>query len=159
MADNYAIEKVARFVSMIPYIEDLRMFQDLPDLYSTSQEFFDLGGGDYEEHAILLANYFSYIDEAKKNGFKSFIVYGNGFPTSSLVYVMRKKSIEDSSFELWDPLTGQCYFFENENDKKGGFLCFSMKAQSHMQVRWEDPICPMTQIHCIVSSENVWCNI
>lgn len=35
----------------------------MPDLYSTSQEFFDLGGGDYEEHAILLANYFSYIDQ------------------------------------------------------------------------------------------------
>ena len=61
--DAYAIEKVARFVSMIPFIEDLRMFQDMPDLYSTSQEFFDLGGGDYEEHAVLLANYFTYIDE------------------------------------------------------------------------------------------------
>lgn len=47
---------------MVPYIEDLRLFQDLPDLWSTSQEFFDLGGGDYEEHAVLLANYFQYID-------------------------------------------------------------------------------------------------
>ena len=60
--DKYAIERVARFVSMIPYIEDLRMFQDLPDLWTTSQEFFDLGGGDYEEHAIVLANYFRYVD-------------------------------------------------------------------------------------------------
>ena len=34
--DDYAIEKAARFVSMIPYIEDLRLFKDLPDLYSTS---------------------------------------------------------------------------------------------------------------------------
>ena len=80
-------------------------------------------------------------------------------PTSELVYVMRKKSIEDCSFELWDPLTGQCYFFENEKDQKRKFLCIPLKSQSHMQVRWEDPICPMTQIHCIVSSENVWCNI
>lgn len=47
---------------MIPFIEDLRLFQDMPDLFSTTQEFFDLGGGDYEEHAFLLANYFMFID-------------------------------------------------------------------------------------------------
>jgi len=61
--DAYAIEKAARFVAMIPYMEDLRLFQDMPDLFCTSQEFFDLGAGDYEEHAILLANYFMYIDK------------------------------------------------------------------------------------------------
>jgi len=49
---------------MIPFIEDLNMFgSGIPDLFSTSQEFFDLGGGDYEEHAIVLANYFAYIDQ------------------------------------------------------------------------------------------------
>ena len=58
----FAIEECARFVSMCPFIEDLRMFSDLPDLFTTCQQFFDLGGGDYEEHAILLANYFNYVD-------------------------------------------------------------------------------------------------
>lgn len=56
--DQFAIEKVARFVSMIPFKDDLSMFENLPDIYSTCQEFLDLGAGDYEEHAILLANYF-----------------------------------------------------------------------------------------------------
>ena len=60
--DLYAIEKAARFVSMLPFVQDLKMFKDLPDMYSNSQEFIDLGGGDYEEHAILLANMFAYID-------------------------------------------------------------------------------------------------
>jgi hypothetical protein len=31
-------------------------------MWCTSQEFLDLGVGDWEEHAILLFNYFSYID-------------------------------------------------------------------------------------------------
>jgi coiled-coil and C2 domain-containing protein 2A len=61
--DPYAIERAARFVSMVPFVDDLTMFKNLPDMYSTSQEFLDLGAGDYEEHAILLANYFQYIDD------------------------------------------------------------------------------------------------
>lgn len=48
---------------MIPFVDDLSMFKNMPDVYSTSQEFLDLGAGDYEEHAILLCNYFNFIDE------------------------------------------------------------------------------------------------
>jgi coiled-coil and C2 domain-containing protein 2A len=65
----------------------------MPDLFSTSQEFFDLGGGDYEEHAILLANYFSYIDQKQGKDFKSFLVLGAGMPNGHMVYVMRKRTI------------------------------------------------------------------
>lgn len=35
MEDNFAIEKAARFVSMIPFIDDLAMFKDLPDVFSS----------------------------------------------------------------------------------------------------------------------------
>ena len=31
------------------------------DLWCTSQEFLDLGYGDWEEHAVLLANYFMWL--------------------------------------------------------------------------------------------------
>ena len=157
MRDKYAIERVARFVSMIPYIEDLRMFQDLPDLWTTTQEFFDLGGGDYEEHAIVLANYFMYIDEKQNKNYKSYIVCGHGMPNGHMVYVMRKQSDAEGSFELWDPLTGQCYHFNNiiEPNK---FCGISYGKQSHLDVRLTDPICPLRQIHTIVGSNNVWVN-
>ena len=107
----FAIEKAARYVAMIPFIEDLRLFEDMPDLFSTSQEFFDLGGGDFEEHAILLANYFSYIDKKQGKDYKSYIVFGCGMPAGQMVFVMRKKSHEDGSFELWDPIKGCCYYY------------------------------------------------
>jgi coiled-coil and C2 domain-containing protein 2A len=64
--DQFAIEKAARFVSLIPQIEDNQSFAgQLPDLWCTSQEFLDLGAGDVEEHAILLCNYFNFIDQAQ----------------------------------------------------------------------------------------------
>ena len=34
--DDFAIEKAARFVSLIPYIEDNKAFNDMPDLFCTS---------------------------------------------------------------------------------------------------------------------------
>jgi coiled-coil and C2 domain-containing protein 2A len=57
-----AIEKAARFVSLIPFVEDTVLFKDMPNLCCNGQEFLDLGMGDDEEHAILLCNYFNYID-------------------------------------------------------------------------------------------------
>ena len=58
-----AIEMAARYVSLIPYKEDSALFRDMPDLTCTCQEFLDLGQGDSEEHAMLLCNYFNYIDK------------------------------------------------------------------------------------------------
>ena len=108
-SNTFAIEKVARFVSMIPYIEDLRLFQDMPDIYCTSQEFFDLGGGDYEEHAILLANYFSFVDKKQNQQTEIFLVLGAGMPSGHMVYVMRRSinggGAANKGFELWDPVT------------------------------------------------------
>jgi coiled-coil and C2 domain-containing protein 2A len=50
-----------------------------------------LGGGDYEEHAIMLCNYFNYIDSVVEvTGCKSYLVYGMGMPEGFTVYVMRK---------------------------------------------------------------------
>ena len=54
--------KAARFVSLIPWKNDLADFANLPDIWMTSQQFLDMRGGDDEEHAILLANFFNYID-------------------------------------------------------------------------------------------------
>lgn len=113
--DRFAIEKCARFVSMVPFLSDLKMFDQMPDMYSTCQEFLDLGGGDYEEHAILLANYFQYIDNKQSPGkYKSYIVYGYAMPEGRSVYVMRvfADQSEKKDFELWSPITGESFFYK-----------------------------------------------
>jgi coiled-coil and C2 domain-containing protein 2A len=103
--------------------------KDMPDLYCTCQEFLDLGQGDYEEHAILLCNYFKYIDNIKNKGvFNSYIVYGEAMPMGNTVYVMRKMiqprvntevkgtnkyaAFDYGGVELWAPMTGECYYFK-----------------------------------------------
>ena len=73
-----------------------------------------MGAGDVEEHAYLLANYFTYIDDRQNAGkFRSYVVYGEAMPEGPSVYVMRQEDKPNASFELWAPLTGECFFFEN----------------------------------------------
>ena len=60
--DKKACERAARYVSLIPWVDDSQLFKDMPDLTCLSQEFLDLGMGDSEEHAILLCNMFNSID-------------------------------------------------------------------------------------------------
>jgi len=112
--DAYAIEKVARFVSLIPFKEDLKKFEDMPDLYCTNQEFLDLGEGDFEEHAILMCNYFNWIDQKwhpDKPDMKSYLLYGDAVPEGQTTYVLRR-NVKKGHAEIWSPVTGECYFFE-----------------------------------------------
>lgn len=57
----------ARYVSLIPFKNDSGAFDGLPDMWCTCQQFLDLRAGDHEEHAILLCNYFNWLDFEKKN--------------------------------------------------------------------------------------------
>ena len=105
-----------------------------------------------------MANYFRYIDEKQGKNYKSYIVLGCGLPNGHMVFVMRKRDEADGSFELWDPLTGQCYWFKNILEEKFNICGKGFGKQSHLDVRLTDPICPLRQIHTIVGSTNVWVN-
>ena len=70
-----------------------------------------------------MANYFNFIDDRRKQPgqkeMKSYIVLGEAMPEGSTVYVLRKKvstggADRQGSIELWAPLTGECYFFEEK---------------------------------------------
>lgn len=161
LQDKYAIEKAARFVSMIPFVQDLKMFKDLPDMYSTCQEFIDLGGGDYEEHAILLANYFNYIDEKQSPGkYYSYLIYGESLPEGRNTFVMRTfvNPKDGRDIEIWSPLSAECFFFRFCDDSES-FCYVPLRKASHMEVRLNDPICPLKRVWFIVGKSNVWANI
>ncbi len=106
-------------MSLIPFIDDNRLFQGMPDFYCTSQQFLDLGSGDYEEHAVLLCNYFNYIDgqqsknvDVKNDGqIRSYLVMGKGIPEGLTTYVMRKHT-KNSMVELWNAIKGEAYYFD-----------------------------------------------
>ena len=99
----------------------------MPNLACNSQQFLDLGMGSEEEHAILLCNYFNYIDRDMgrqrvnendmnpRQNFTSYVVYGEAVPKGDTWYVARIDSVNDC-LELWDAETGTCYAFDREED-------------------------------------------
>ena len=137
------------------------MFQvsEMPDMWTTNQEFLDLNGGDYEEHAILMANYFNFIDKATGKNYLSCIVMGRGMPHGAMVYVLRKKTLQAQNFELWDPLSARCYYYGiDTNARPGGLFGMGKASGPNLVQRITDPVCPMTQVHCIINHSNVWVN-
>ena len=94
--------------------------------------------GDDEEHAILLCNYFNYIDrqlkrqiddpvtvakylsdpkQQKTKHYVSYIVYGEAVPRGETWYTLRR-DVFSNNVELWDPTTGICYSFNQDSNEK-----------------------------------------
>ena len=91
------LQKVAKFVSLIPYYQDSIAFSGSCDIWATSELFLKMLAGDEEEHAILLCNYFLYM------GIDSYIIKGIGIPEGETCYVLTKQ-LEGNV--LWNPSTG-----------------------------------------------------
>jgi coiled-coil and C2 domain-containing protein 2A len=96
------MQRLARFVSLIPNLPDSRFFSRTCDIWTTSDQFLKMLAGDEEEHAILLCNYFLFTC------IPSWVVLGNGVPEGSTAYVLSGHPT-GVGFLLWDPCTGEHY--------------------------------------------------
>ena len=141
-------------------IEDSQAFNGaMPDLWCDSQDFLDLGAGDCEEHAILLCNYFNYIDERQnRRHIKSYVCLGLGYPEGKTAYVMRRDT-KTNHVELWNPMRGEAYFYGREENPDKLFGCITASEGHTMNKSLGDAICQLQSIGCIFNSENVWANI
>jgi len=144
-------------VSLIPHVEDNKAFKDLPDVWSTCQELIDLCAGDFEEHAILLCNYFKYLDNQMNKEIKTYIVLGNGVPEGNTVYVLRKDN-NSKSIELWNASTGVGYAFDQE-DYGSNFLCFKVVNDKRTIRQESDLECPLKSVGCLIDEDDVYINI
>ncbi|CAM9309130.1 unnamed protein product [Chrysoparadoxa australica] len=134
------------FVQLIPFLEDWQAFDGDVDMWCTSQQFLDILGGDWEEHSILLHNYIAYLarkSQASKSSNKhdkrleTYIAIGKGMPEGETVYVMLRELDgfgDVSSIVFWNSCTGEGY---DRHDRR----------------------CPLTEIGCLVSENNVWANV
>ena len=157
--DDNAIEKASRYVALIPFLEENQTWdyaEEMPDCWTTDNEFLALGFGDYEEHAVLLCNYFNYIDQKQNTGCVSYLCLGDAHPEGSTVYVIRL-SPDYKEVEFWNAKTGDCYYFEKTLvDNK--FLCFSMSKNYKQTKSNTNKICPMKSVGAIVTFDNVLVN-
>lgn len=99
-----------------------------------------MAAGDWEEHALLLLNYFLYTD--KNSDYKSYLVIGkyyyyyyiySGIPEGDTIYVLRVNR-DLSERVLWNASTGYGYLTTDLN-------------------------CPLRKIYILVSSTNVYGNM
>ena len=114
--------------------------------------------GDDEEHAILLCNYFNYIDRAEgrqvinqndmtNKNYVSYLVYGEAVPRGATFFVARR-DCKENCVELWDPVNGSCYFISKA--AQGGFGPPSGSS---------DTLLPLKKVWAVIGAENAWANI
>jgi coiled-coil and C2 domain-containing protein 2A len=111
-SDIRTILQAVRFVALVPFLEDWQAFHDTNDVWSTSEEFLELRAGDWEEHAILLHNYFLWIDDHLKHGnrYRNYLVLGTAVPEGETVYVLREDTQPSPhEYVFWNASTGQGY--------------------------------------------------
>eukprot|EP00903_Cladosiphon_okamuranus_P014903 g13800.t1 len=142
------VNKCAHFVRLLPFLEDWQMFEGVDDMWCTSQQFLDILAGDDEEHAILLHNYILHLIMLKegisganrrppgRTGLRTevYIVTGRAVPEGNTMYVMIQELTrygEPRTTAIWKPSSGE------------GFDA-------------RDARCPLVDISCVASQENVW---
>lgn len=69
------MRRLARFVSLIPFFTDSSAFIGNCDLWTTTDQFLQMLGGDHEEHAVFLCNLFRSL-----TGVRAWVVIGRGIP-------------------------------------------------------------------------------
>ena len=85
-----SIQKISRFVSMIPFIPNRTAFAAECMIWCTSDQMVEIGAADFAEHAILLCNYLLYL------GLDAFVILGRGIPEGMVSYVMVRDEINAS---------------------------------------------------------------
>lgn len=138
---------------MIPHKDGWAQMGDMNNYLLTSQEFLDLGQGDHEEHAILLCNFFLWIDEKQGRGerIECGLAYGES-PEGKMTYTFRRDK-DEGHIELWAPVSGICFHFEVR--KQSNCCC---DGPNFLYVRPHDPICQLKKLHCIVTPTNIYAN-
>ena len=138
MPEEDAIQSIIRYVSLIPFMSDWSVFGgENSNVWCTSQQFLDLGCGDWEEHAILLCNFLNYYDQSKRTGMQSYIVLGRGLPEGDTVYTLRMNPTLGgigSDVTLINASTGRGYSGKDRN-------------------------CPLMHVDMIANGENIWINL
>eukprot|EP00762_Andalucia_godoyi_P001174 ANDGO_02017.mRNA.1 hypothetical protein NAEGRDRAFT_77673 len=122
--------KIVRFVSCIPFLEDAMSFENRADVWLTSQQFLKLRAGDWEEHAVLLCNYFLFMKK------KAYVVVGRGIPEGDTCYVLTVEQNVNGDPELtfWNAATGQSFASD-------------------------DPFIPLRSVGTVFDAENVYANV
>ncbi|OQR92726.1 coiled-coil and C2 domain-containing protein 2A [Achlya hypogyna] len=120
---------LARFVSLIPFLEEWHGSAGAPDVWASTQDFLDMQVGGWQEHAVLLCNYFNHADA--KGEAKSYLLLGTVVPDGDGVFVLRQTPRQTT---LWN-------------------------ARSGVATDVTDLKCPLRCVRLVASADNIWGNL
>lgn len=123
------MEFLARFVSLIPFFSESLQVTREYNAWITSDYFLQLLGGNVEQHAVLLCNYFLNC------GVQAWVLLGHAIPEGKTAYVLTHSPLlEDVGYWIWNSSTGT-HYYQNEQG------------------------IPLMSVGCIVNGTNIWANI
>lgn len=128
--DISTVEHAVRFVSLLPCIPRAAVLGGQADIWSHPYQVFEVGAGDYDEHAILLCCYL------KTLGRISYVVLGHGIPEGRTAYVaLIYDNFVNGTVQvtLINPVTGKFY-------------------------TPKDAHCPLKEVGCLFDDRNAYGN-
>lgn len=150
-------KRLARYVSLIPRASDSTFFPGLKNIWCTSDKLLNMMCGDEQQHAVLLACYFFYLErmnfhspeefgkgkeepiaEMEHGSLPIYLCIGETVPEGHAIYVLAQqvagKPFNTPGWCLWSPFTGESYSVNN--------------------------VCgPMRSVHGLIGMHNVWANV
>lgn len=155
-----AMRRLARFVSTIPEKQDSSIFVGFCNLWATSSQFLQMMGGDDEEHAILLCNYFLSLPgfvpsaDGSKPENEAYVVLGRGIPRGNSIFVLTYHRVaSDSSGD------GPAREANGLQTDKDGFARLFWDPMTGLAYPVQDTRCPLQNVDCIFNEHNIWANI
>ena len=134
-----SLEVAHRFTMLVPTLSDANSFgADAGDVWCTVAETLDMGAGDSEEHALMLANYFIWFDKHQPSDpnsrWSTYIILALTADGGEAVWVLRQdaNAIPLKTLII-DPSSGRAYLEADET-------------------------CPLRAVGTIASATNVWAN-
>ena len=128
--DVCTVAAAARFVALVPFLEDYLGFRDL-DLWCTCGQFLEVLAGDWEEHALLLWHYLVYLQDkgaldeprsanndqpstagtgssSTRKRWTFYLVIGRAVPCGDAQYVLQLDQMTGEAI-LWDARSGEAF--------------------------------------------------
>ena len=128
--DVCTVAAAARFVALLPFLEDYLGFRDL-DLWCTCGQFLEVLAGDWEEHALLLWHYLVYLQEkgaldeprtanndqpsstggggsSSRKRWTFYLVIGRAVPSGDAQYVLQLDQVTGDAV-IWDARSGEAF--------------------------------------------------
>jgi len=156
-------------ISNIPFMNDAQSFLGEFDLWCTSQQFWEIGAGDEEEHAVTLFNYLYFLSLKTRGGAtvslatandnknnsnnggpndlrkeNVFLVMGKAVPEGETVYVMLRDTRRTADLG-GNPWTPQNFLVINPWT---GYIYSAL-----------DTNCPLRDVCILATPDNVWANV